>query len=60
MERMAAINAKSSNVEKKIVLLIDFADFSLSNGAPMKTSKETLSILQNHYPETLHCAYCIR
>lgn len=60
MERLAAINSTSSNVEKKIVLLIDYVGFSLSNSPPLKTSKETLSILQNHYPETLHCAYCIR
>lgn len=59
MERVIAVGTAAA-VSDKIVLLIDYDGFSLSTGPPMKTSRETLSILQNHYPERLHCAYLIR
>ena len=34
-------------------VLVDFTGFSLMNSPPMKTTMETLRILQNHYPERM-------
>ena len=59
MERMVAISLKDGRNDK-FVLLIDYEGFSIAKSPHMKTSLETLHILQNHYPERLHCAYCIR
>jgi len=46
--------------QQKMVLLIDYDGFSMSNAPPMKTSKATLTILQDHYPERLFRAYVIK
>lgn len=60
MERIVAVSDALPTGNEKIVLLIDYGGFNLSAGPPLKTSRETLTILQDHYPERLHVAYCIR
>jgi hypothetical protein len=56
---IACLEAKGQNVEKWSIL-IDFKGYSMFNAPPFQTSLETLNILQNHYPERLKRAYCIR
>ena len=45
--------------KEKVVLLVDYENWGLTNCPPLKTSKETMYILQNHYPERLYRAVAI-
>nr|QAA13008.1 Sec14p [Saccharum hybrid cultivar ROC22] len=48
-------NAISSLPEgqEKMVWLIDFTGWTVAHASPIKTSRETANILQNHFPERL-------
>jgi len=52
LEKCVACLLKDGRKEKWL-LIIDFEGYSMFNAPPMKTSMETLSILQSHYPERL-------
>lgn len=43
---------------EKLTLLINFTGWTLATAPPMKTSRETLQILQDHFPERLAVAVC--
>jgi hypothetical protein len=60
LEKSIACMSTRPEKANKVVLLIDFEGFNLFNAPSLNTSLESLSILQNHYPERLHKAFIIR
>uniref|UniRef100_A0A7N0TQR9 CRAL-TRIO domain-containing protein n=1 Tax=Kalanchoe fedtschenkoi TaxID=63787 RepID=A0A7N0TQR9_KALFE len=43
--------------QEQMAWLIDFTGWSLTNSVPVKTTRDTINILQNHYPERLGIAF---
>ncbi|KAG8654668.1 phosphatidylinositol transfer protein 3 [Manihot esculenta] len=43
--------------QEQMAWLIDFTGWSISNSVPIKTARDTINILQNHYPERLAIAF---
>lgn len=43
--------------QEQMVWLIDFSGWSLSMSVPIKTARESINILQSHYPERLSVAF---
>lgn len=43
--------------QEQMAWLIDFTGWSLSTSVPIKSARETINILQNHYPERLAVAF---
>ncbi|KAM3304697.1 phosphatidylinositol transfer protein 3 [Capsicum chacoense] len=43
--------------QEQMAWLIDFTGWSISNNVPVKSARETINILQNHYPERLAVAF---
>jgi len=43
--------------QEQMAWLIDFTGWSITNNVPLKSARETINILQNHYPERLAIAF---
>ncbi|CAM9258033.1 unnamed protein product [Chrysoparadoxa australica] len=59
MERARIMLQERTEGKGKLCILIDFTGYAISNAPPMKTSKQTLKILQAYYPETLGRCFLI-
>jgi len=54
-----AIACTEKNGKEKYVIFIDFEGWSLSKAPSMSASRQTLKILQHHYPERLFRCYIL-
>ncbi|XP_050385854.1 phosphatidylinositol transfer protein PDR16-like [Argentina anserina] len=43
--------------QEQMVWLIDFTGWTLNTSVPVKSARDTINILQNHYPERLAVAF---
>ena len=43
--------------QEQMSWLIDFTGWSITNNVPIKSARDTINILQNHYPERLGIAF---
>ena len=59
MEKSIACT-KAKSGKEKFNLLIDFDNFQMKKSASMSTSKYTLDIMQNHYPERMNRAFIMK
>jgi len=57
LERASAAT-RAAGVEKWAII-IDMDGYSMSNAPPLKTSRATLSIMQDHYPERMHRCFML-
>lgn len=55
----AAVQSASAGGDGRYIVIIDYAagNFSLRHAPSLSTSKATLAIIQNHYPERLAAAF---
>jgi hypothetical protein len=56
LERAIACTQRKSG-RSKVCIVIGYQGFTLSKAPPMATTRHTLAILQNHYPERMFRAY---
>ena len=52
-DELPPLGAQTEHDAEKLIILIDFTGWTLSTAPPMRTSRETLTILQDHFPERL-------